>query len=138
MNEYSLRELLDAWRYLKLKVDQEKKEFEESQREDRLAILDLETMIRDDFKEKGIKSVKIDDEDAPDYLRGTCFLGKRFSSKLEDPEAFFNYVLETGRVELLFARASDTAVQEFIETEKQPPPGVTVNTTPKLNFRKAS
>lgn len=134
---FSMRELIDGWRSLKLDLDRRKEEYEKSIEEDKLALANLEGWIKDALQSKGISSVKISGDDVPDYLRGTCYLSPRFSSKLEDPEKFFNYVMETGRTELLFARAADTAVKEYIEAEKVPPPGLSVSVTQKVNFRKS-
>lgn len=138
MSDYNLRELIDAWRSLKLSVDEKTKEFEDSVKEDKLAISLLEENIRSDLHEKGISSVRISGPDVPDHLAGTAYLSKRVGSKVEDSSKFFEYVIKTGRTELLFARASDTAVAQFVEEEKQPPPGITIQTTEKLNFRKSS
>jgi hypothetical protein len=138
VSDYSLEELLDAWRSLKLSIDEREKTFEESLKEDKTAVGLLEGYIMDDLKAQKLSSVKLAGDDIPDYLQGTAYLSKRFGSKVEDPEAFFNYVIKTGKTELLFARAADKAVEEFVKEEKMPPPGIKVSTTQKLNFRKAN
>lgn len=133
-----MRELIDAWRSLNLDVKRREDEFKASIEEDKLALTNLEGWIRDEMTHAGIRSVKITGKDVPDYLAGTAYLSTKVSSKVEDTQAFFDFVLKTGRTELLFARAADKAVQEYVEEEKVPPPGVTVHTADRLNFRKSS
>lgn len=140
MSEYNLEELIDAWRTLDLDVKEREKEFKKSLEEDKLTIDFFEEEIIKLIKKqgKGVTSFKLSGKDVPDHMRGTAYISAPVRSKVEDAEAFFNYVLETGKVELLFTRAADKAVEEFVETNKEPPPGVTIQRGQKLNFRKAS
>lgn len=138
MSEYELREMVDAWRSLRLEIDRREKELEDELKEDKQAVLLLESDIREALKKQGAKSIKFDGDGIPDYLRGTAFITHRFGCKVEDQEKFFNYVLRENAVELLFARANDTGVKEYIEAHKEPPPGITTSMAEKLSFRKAS
>ena len=135
----SLKELVDAYRSIDLDLKARKKAFEESVAEDKMALEFLEADLLQEMHTRGITSCKIAKEPGmPDYLAGTLYITTRLSSKVEDSFTFFDYVMQTGMTELLFARAADTAVKAFIEEHKEPPPGVTVQETQKLGFRKSS
>jgi hypothetical protein len=135
----SLKELITAQRSLKVYIEGKEKEFKEAMASDKLALEFLEADLLDEMHKRGISSCKVAKEAGqPDYLSGTLYITTRLSSKVEDTEAFFNYVIATGETGLLFARAADKAVQEHIEHFKCPPPGVTVQETQKLGFRRSS
>lgn len=140
MNDYNLQELIDAWRELENHVKDRMKEFRDSLLEDQLAINMLEEKIISLIKKqgKGVTSFTLKGDEVPDYARGTAYISKPVRSKVEDTEAFFGYVLESGLTELLFARAADKAVEAYVEEHKQPPPGIVIQRVEKLNFRKAS
>jgi hypothetical protein len=130
LEDLDLTETIEGWQQLKKEVEAKEKAFKESIAEDKAAIEILASTILDKFHQLKITSVKMD--------IGTPYVSKRTSAKVESPDEFFNFVLETGRTELLEARASTKAVEEFIETSKVPPPGVKVEITERLNFRSKS
>ncbi len=135
----NLRELMTAYRVLKLDIEAREDDFKKSLEEDKMALSFLEGDLLSELNSRGITSAKLAKEPGmPDYLMGTLYITTRVSSKVEDTEAFFNYVIKTGEVDLLFARAADKAVQAYIEEHKEPPPGVVVSETQRLGFRKAS
>src|ERR1700685_4666193 len=137
-NDPSLKELMTARQVLKLDIEAREKAFKDSLAEDKMALEFLESDLLSEMHARGITSCKIAKEAGmPDYLAGTLYITTRLSSKVEDTEAFFDYVIRTGETGLLFARAADKAVQEHIEEFKCPPPGVTVQETQKLGFRKS-
>jgi hypothetical protein len=126
--QYDLTETIEAWRSLRDDVKEREKAFEESLAEDKTTVKELEGMVLAKLHELRLTSVKIDG-------KGTAYTSKRTSAKVESPEEFFGFVLETGRTELLEARASKKAVEEYIEVEKVPPPGIRVEVAEGLNFR---
>lgn len=134
--DHTLKELIEAFRTIKLDIEAREKAFKESLHPDKVALDILETELLQELNTRGLKSCSVVSDDP--RLSGTLYTTIRLSSKVEDAERFFGYVLKTGQTDLLFARAADKAVQAFIEENKEPPPGVVVSETQKLNFRKAS
>jgi len=128
MSNSELTETIAAWRSLRDDIKDREKIFKESMAEDKATLEALEGMVLTQLRSLKIRSANVEGE-------GTAFISKKLSSKVEDPEAFFAFVLESGRTELLFARAADKAVEEYIEQAKVPPPGVKIETTERLNFR---
>jgi len=126
--QYDLTETIEAWRSLRDDVKEREKAVEESLAEDKTTVKELESVVLTKLHELRLTSVKIDG-------KGTAYTSKRTSAKVESPEEFFGFVLETGRTELLEARASKKAVEEYIEAEKVPPPGIRVEVAEGLNFR---
>jgi hypothetical protein len=126
--QYDLTETIEAWRSLRDDVREREKIFEESLAEDKVTVKELEGMVLAKLHELKLTSVKIEG-------KGTAYTSKRTSAKVESPAKFFGFVLETGRTELLEARASKKAVEEYIEAEKVPPPGIRVEVAEGLNFR---
>ena len=126
--QYDLTETIEAWRSLRDDVKEREKAFEESLAEDKTTVKELEGMVLAKLHERRLTSAKIDG-------KGIAYTSKRTSAKVESPEEFFGFVLETGRTELLEARASKKAVEEYIEAEKVPPPGIRVEVAERLNFR---
>ena len=69
---------------------------------------------------------------------GTAFKVRTFHAKVTDRDALFNFVQESGAFELLTAAVSKDAVKEYMEEHQDnPPPGVDVATTTKVNFRRS-
>lgn len=59
------------------------------------------------------------------------------TASAHDPEAFIEYVKESGEFDLLERRASLDACMQYASThEGNPPPGVTLNAIEKLGVRK--
>jgi len=59
---------------------------------------------------------------------GTAYIKYATSAKIQDWEAFFtDYVLPNQAFDMLNKACNKTAVAEFVETHKQPPPGVEWN-----------
>jgi len=128
MPQTELTDTIQGWKSLRDDVREREKIFEESLAEDKTAVKIMEQDILAMLRDAKLQSVNIKG-------LGTCYTSKRTSAKVEDPEEFFNFVLETGKTELLEARASKKAVEEFIEETKVPPPGVRVEIAETLNFR---
>ena len=137
LEEYDISQLVEAWHTIKADLDARKKAFKAECEADEESVKTLEEEII--LRLHKTKQRKITfDETAPEVVRGTCYTSMKIASKVYDAEAFFDYVMQTGETELLYRRASDTAVQEFIKANKEVPPGIQVSTTYTLNFRKAS
>ena len=128
MSQAELTETIEAWKGLRDEVRAKEKAFEDSLAEDKGTVKELESMILDQLHAAKLTSVKIEGV-------GTAYTAKRTSAKVEDAEAFFAFVLKYERTELLEARASKKAVEEYVEQMGVPPTGVTIQVAETLNFR---
>jgi len=136
--DFSMKEQIEAWRTMKDILNEKKRVYEASIEEDKATLQILEEMIAQDLRALGTNSVTIKKgTDVPAIITGTTYLATRISSRVEDAEVFFNFVIENNATEFLFVRASEAAVKEYMEEHKQPPPGVVTETNQKLCFRKA-
>jgi hypothetical protein len=136
MSDISLKELIEAWRTITVDVKAREARFKESIAEDKLLTQQLQAeivsrLVKEGLTKSGIKG------DNPNLI-GTAYIIPKTSSKVEDPEAFFNFVFENRATEFLYARANEEAVSEYIEDHASLPPGVTRNTFNTLGFRKSS
>lgn len=68
---------------------------------------------------------------------GTCYIYKRTTASLKDPEAFMQYVIANQRWDLLDRRANSTSCQEFAAQHHSPPPGCNLNTISDVGVRQA-
>lgn len=66
---------------------------------------------------------------------GTCFLQNVVSVKVEDWAATLDWVQRTGGWEFLEQRVSKTVVQEYMESQGEVPPGVSVKTEVEVRVR---
>jgi len=126
--QYDLTETIEAWKSLRDDVREREKIFEESLAEDKGTVKELESMVLAKLHELKLTSVKIEG-------KGTAYTSKRTSAKVESPEEFFGFVLNTGQTEFLEARASKKVVEEYVEYTGNPPPGVTIQVAEILGFR---
>lgn len=126
--ESSLVEAIEAWKSLRDDVREREKAFKESVAEDKTTIEILESDILEMLRAAKLQSVKIEGQ-------GLAYKSKRTSFKVEDPKGFFDFVIETGRTELLEARVAKKAAEEFVEISKVPPPGTVVQVEETLCFR---
>ncbi len=126
--EFSLVGAIEAWKSLRDDVRERERVFKESLAEDKATVDILEHDILEMLQAVKLQSIKIDGV-------GLAYRSKRTSAKVENAEAFFSFVLQSKRTELLEARASKKAVEEYIEMSKVPPPGVVVQVEEILCFR---
>lgn len=126
--EFSLVGAIEAWKSLRDDVRERERIFKESLAEDKATVDILEHDILEMLQAGKLQSIKVDGV-------GLAFRSKRTSAKVENAEAFFDFVIESKRTELLEARASKRAVEEYIEQAKVPPPGVVVQVEETLCFR---
>lgn len=68
---------------------------------------------------------------------GTAYISSRQSASLQDPEAFFSYVIANKEYELLDRKANVSAVEEFIKKNGGLPPGVKYSKMLKIGVRRA-
>jgi len=66
---------------------------------------------------------------------GTAYWSTHSSAKVADRTVFFDFVKETGAYHMLESRVNKTAVNEYIESNKLPPPGVDYSQVRVFNFR---
>jgi len=60
-------------------------------------------------------------------INGTIYKSERSSCSIEDKTAFQNHVIGTEKWELLDWRANVTATKDYLNTNKELPPGVKLN-----------
>lgn len=59
------------------------------------------------------------------------------SAKVVDGEAFFEFVIENGRTDMLTRRCSVEAIQEYLDVNNQLPPGIEFVKANTLRFTRA-
>lgn len=77
--------------------------------------------------------------DSINTASGTVYKTKKESASVADMEAFWAYIVATGRFELLDRKANVTNVREFIEQkvdQGNAPPGVNFSSINKVNVRR--
>lgn len=67
---------------------------------------------------------------------GTAYISHKRSATIGDAEVFKNYVIENRAWEMLDWKANVTAVGDFLEEHKIPPPGVNFRTDQSLRIMK--
>jgi len=66
---------------------------------------------------------------------GTCFRSMKTSAIVEDRDAFISFAV--AHPEFLESRANKTAVEEYLDTKGELPPGVRVTRTHAVNIRRS-
>jgi hypothetical protein len=67
---------------------------------------------------------------------GTVYRTMKKSASIADVSTFWKYVVENEAWDLIDKRANVTAVADFIEEHKNPPPGVNFNTRFEVGVRR--
>ena len=67
---------------------------------------------------------------------GTCHTITRVTASLADPDAFMKFVIANQKYELLDRRANAQAVRDYVQENKQLPPGANLNTMISLGVRR--
>lgn len=88
----------------------------------------LERLILGHLLESNAKNVSTD--------FGTASVLHRKSASLEDPQAFMNYVIENEAWDLIDRKANAKAVEDFIQSNNSPPPGVKFSDALTLGLRR--
>ena len=68
---------------------------------------------------------------------GTAYVHMRSSVKVDDKSAFMEYVEANKEFGLLDVKANKTAIETFLETNQQLPPGISVDRTEVVGFRRS-
>lgn len=129
MSEYTVKDFVEALIGCRDKLEAIKKEYEEKKAEwvDRRD--KLEGIIQQFMQENQLDNLKTE--------AGTCYTTVKYTASLADPDAFMTYVIANQRYDLLDRRANVTAVRDFTERTKVPPPGVNLTSYQSLNVRRA-
>ena len=119
--------------YLKLRDKKEAltKDFEASLKPYNEALQAIEGAVTLELDNLGIDNIKVQGV-------GTAFRKKTVSAKVADREMFFDFVFDGRRENFLTSHVAKEAVEEYIEANNTPPPGVDITTIMKTQFRKAS
>lgn len=67
---------------------------------------------------------------------GTVYKTAKKSASIADMDAFWTYVITQGAFDMVDKKANPTAVEEFIETNGAPPPGVNWNVVDVVGVRR--
>ena len=67
---------------------------------------------------------------------GTCYTSTRYTASLADPQAFMDYVIRTGKFELMDRRANSTAVKDYVGENNHLPAGCSLNAVQTLGVRR--
>lgn len=120
-------------KYLEIRehIDKESKAFSETMKPYFEGLETLGNMALTMLNESGDQNMKT--------AFGTAYKTTSMGARVIDREAFMKYVLETeGAEALLTAAVSKDAVKEYIEANKEPPPGVDITYITKVNFRRSA
>lgn len=78
-------------------------------------------------------------DDAVESMRtahGTVYKSKRTGAKIEDWDSAFAFIKEHELWHMLEKRVSKTAVDEYMESQGEPPPGVSISVETRVNIRR--
>ena len=119
-------------RYIKLrdKVDMLNKAFDESLAPYKAGMQAIEGQVTIEMDNLGVDSIKCNGV-------GTAFRKTTLSVKVEDREAFMDFVFDGRREGFLTSHVAKEAVEEYIESHKSSPPGIAVVPILKTQFRRA-
>ena len=67
---------------------------------------------------------------------GTVHHTTRYTASLADPKAFMDFVISTGKFELLDRKANATAVKDYVGEHSQLPPGCNLSVLKTVGVRK--
>ena len=127
-NTTSIDKLTEAY----VRLRDKKKELDEQHKEKMKPIQfmmeKLENTLQGRLIEAGARSIKTE--------HGTPYLQERVSATVDDGEAFFQYVRETGAFDLLEKRVAKTAYEDRVKSGEQVP-GVRRTVEVKLNVRRS-
>lgn len=107
-----------------------KQEFEEKDKLLREMYDKGEAWVLNALSELGVDSVRV--------ASGTAFITTKVRSSIADWNAFSNFIRESGEVDMLQHRVSDTTLKEFMESNAgATPPGITVSPERVVNIRRS-
>lgn len=116
--------------YIKLR---DKKQADEKAHKTRMAKLtalmrEIEDRIQAHFNETGASSIRTS--------CGTAYSTVRLSARVDDQEAFRQFVESQGAWGILEARANKSAVAEYLDEHGEPPPGVSITRAHNININR--
>lgn len=118
--------LIEVFLQLRAKRDAAKAEFKKQQR----PLLDAMDKVLNELLSRlnktGLNNISTTD--------GTAYRSKRVSTRIEDKEAFRNFV-QQGHWEMLDMKANSPAVEEWMEAHGAAPPGVVSTRESIVNVR---
>jgi hypothetical protein len=115
-------DIRDALKRVEEKYDAERKPLQEIQ--DRLAGI-IRTFMETNNITNNLKSKS-----------GTCILSTRWSATLADPQAFMDFVVQTGKFELIERRANTTAVKDYVNENNHLPAGCNLTSIQTVGVRR--
>lgn len=89
----------------------------------------LQAHLLKTMNESGLENVKTD--------VATAYMHRSTYAKVTDWEAFYDYIVKTGKVELLSKRIASGNVLELAEEIGELPPGTSSDTTREVRIRKS-
>jgi hypothetical protein len=125
----NLERLLKAYVKMRDKRSQLKREFDEADGSLRKKMGLVEAELLKMLNAAGSDSLKVTGV-------GQAFLTKKVTVKATDWNALWNYILESKHIDLLQKRVASRAVQEFVDTEGEMPPGVDMHTERVVSVRR--
>ena len=93
------------------------------------AMQELEARLLDNLNSMGVESARTPN--------GTAYRTVRSSVKVEDRDAFLDFIRENGEWEFLESRANKTAVESYLEEQEELPPGLSINRQSVVNIRRS-
>ena len=129
-DEDNMPRVIAAYRKLRDLKDAKKKQHSEELRPLNDKIIELEAWMLNKLNEVGANSIKTES--------GTAYKSTQTKAKVSDWDEALTFVRTNDLWHLLERRVSKTAVEEYIESEGTPPPGIEVDSEVKLNVRKPS
>lgn len=93
------------------------------------ALLAIEAKVLQFLQDHNLETVKTE--------AGTAYVRTVKSASIADGEAFRKFVIETGKYELTDWKANANAVQDYVTTEGNLPPGVNYSSMQKIGVRRS-
>ena len=93
------------------------------------AMKELESRMLDHLNETGVESARTPN--------GTAYRSVRSNVKVEDRDAFLQFVKDNGEWEFLESRANKPAVESYLEDQQELPPGLSINRQHVVNIRRS-
>lgn len=116
--------------YIKLRDSKQKlaKEQAEAMRPFNQKLEQVENWLLAVLNKQDAESIRTD--------HGTCYKSTRTQAKVADWDAALEYIVENEMYQMLERRVSKAAVEEFVEAQGAPPPGVEITQEVRVNVRR--
>lgn len=125
----NIAELVDSYIKLRDKKSEMKKAYEVSVEGVDSLMAKIEGQILAHFQETG--------QESAGTASGTAYKSTRASATVADRDGFLAYLQQSENWQLLDARVSKKAVDEFVAENKELPPGVSLRSEVTINIRRA-